>query len=146
MFLWGQLMRLNEACWNIMAREEFNPYRSALWSDETEESAILVEVDRTALTEIRLQKGPPVTKSEDSISFPRETLEARNTLADLGLTGTDGWSRSTAESYRLWILVKVAAREEAYGLSLPKQLGESSGGALKFCKTGRFCRCSEEGI
>src|SRR5207249_10215877 len=65
--LWGQLMRLERSLLDIMTREEFSPYRSALWSDETKESAILVETGRTALPEVRLQKGPPVTKSEDSI-------------------------------------------------------------------------------
>jgi len=43
-------------------------------------------------------------------------------------------------------LVKVAAREEAYGLSLPKQLGESFGGALKFCKTGRSVDARKKGF
>jgi len=123
--LWGQLMRLERSLLDIMAREEFNPYRSALWSDETEESAILVEVDRTALTEIRLQKGPPVTKSEDSISFLEKHLKARNTARGPWIDG-DRWM---VEKHRgilsIRDLVKVAAREEAYGLSLPKQLGES---------------------
>src|SRR6266581_2089006 len=55
--LWGQLMKLERSLLDIMAREEFNPYRSALWSDETKGSAILVEAGRTVLPEVRLQRG-----------------------------------------------------------------------------------------
>jgi tRNA nucleotidyltransferase (CCA-adding enzyme) len=123
--LWGQLMRLERSLLDIMTREEFSPYRSALWSDETKESAILVETGRTALPEVRLQKGPPVTKSEDSISFLEKHLKARNTARGPWIEG-DRWmveKRSGIRSIR--DLVKAAAREEAYGLSVPKQLGES---------------------
>jgi tRNA nucleotidyltransferase (CCA-adding enzyme) len=123
--LWGQLMRLERSLLDIMVREEFNPYRSALWSDETKESAILVEVDRTALTEIRLQKGPPVTKSEDSMSFLEKHLKSRNTARGPWIDGDRWMVEKQRGILSIRDLVKVAAREGAYGLSVPKQLGES---------------------
>jgi tRNA nucleotidyltransferase (CCA-adding enzyme) len=123
--LWGQLMRLERSLLDIMVREEFDPYRSALWSDETKESAILVEVDRTALTEIRLQKGPPITKSEDSMSFLEKHLKARNTARGPWIDGDRWMVEKQRGILSIGDLVKVAAREEAYGLSVPKQLGES---------------------
>src|SRR5260370_10645150 len=123
--LWGQLMRLERSLLDIMVRGEFNPYRSALWSDETKESAILVEVDRTALAEIRLQKGPPVTKSEDSMSFLEKHLTTRNTARGPWIEGDRWMIEKERGILSIRDLVKAGAREEAYGLSLPKQLGES---------------------
>jgi tRNA nucleotidyltransferase (CCA-adding enzyme) len=122
--LWGQLMRLERSLLDIMVREEFNPYRSTLWSDETKESAILVEVDRTTLAQIRLQKGPPVTKSEDSMSFLEKHLKARNTARGPWIEGDRWMVEKQRGILSIRDLVKAAAREEAYGLSVPKQLGE----------------------
>ncbi len=123
--LWGQLMKLERSLLDIMAREDFSPYRSALWSDEKVESAILVEADRTTLREVRLQKGPPVLKSEDSVSFLQKHLKARDTLRGPWIE-VDRWvverKRGTLS---IRDLVKTAVRGEAYGLSFPKQLGES---------------------
>jgi tRNA nucleotidyltransferase (CCA-adding enzyme) len=123
--LWGQLMKLEHSLVDIMTREDFSPYRSALWSDETKESAILVEAGRTTLPEVRLQKGPPVLKSEDSVSFLEKHLKAPDTARGPWIKA-DRWmveKRRVILSIRE--LVKAAAREEAYGLSIPKQLGES---------------------
>jgi tRNA nucleotidyltransferase (CCA-adding enzyme) len=123
--LWGQLLKLERSLLDIMVREEFSPYRSALWSDETKESAILVETGRTALPEVRLQKGPPVTKSEDSMSFLEKHLKARNTARGPWIDGDRWMVEKQRGVLSIRDLVKVAAREEAYGLSIPKQLGES---------------------
>jgi len=123
--LWGQLMRLERSLLDIMAREEFNPYRSVLWSDETKEIAILVEAGRTTLRRVRLQKGPPVSKSEDSASFLEKHLRVRGTVRGPWIEG-DRW---TVEKNRrissVKELVKTATREETFGLAIPKQLGES---------------------
>jgi tRNA nucleotidyltransferase (CCA-adding enzyme) len=123
--LWGQLMKLERSLLDILAREEFSPYRSAIWSDETKESAILVEAGRTALPEVRLQKGPPVTKSEDSKSFLEKHLKARNTARGPWIEGDRWMVEKERGILSIRDLVKAGAREEAYGLSLPKQLGES---------------------
>jgi tRNA nucleotidyltransferase (CCA-adding enzyme) len=123
--LWGQLMKLERSLLDILAREEFSPYRSALWSDETKESAILVEAGRTALPEVRLQKGPPVTKSEDSVSFLEKHLKARDTARGPWIEGDRWMVEKKRGILSIRDLVKAAAREEAYGLSIPKQLGES---------------------
>src|SRR6266705_22241 len=123
--LWGQLMKLDRRLLDTMAREDFNPYRSALWSDEKKESAILVEADRTTLPAVRLQKGPPVAKREDSLSFLEKHLRARDTARGPWIEG-DRWMvekkrgiLSTQE------FVKATARNDAHGLAMPKQLGGS---------------------
>ena len=123
--LWGQLMKLERSLLDIMAREDFNPYRSALWSDENKESAILVEADRTTLQEVRLQKGPPVSKGEDSLSFLEKHLSARDTLRGLWIEGDRWMVEKKRRISSIQELVKASLREEANGLSLPKQLGES---------------------
>jgi len=123
--LWGQLMKLERSLLDIMAREEFNPYRSALWSDETKGSAILFEAGLTKLPAVRLQKGPPVSKSEDSMSFLEKHLKARDTARGPWIEG-DRWMVERKRGIlSIRDLVKAGAREEAYGLSLPKQLGAS---------------------
>src|SRR6266571_2733062 len=123
--LWGQLMKLEQSLLDAIAREDFNPYRSALWSDEKKESAILVEADRTTLPAVRLQKGPPVAKREDSLSFLEKHLRARDTARGPWIEG-DRWMvekkrgiLSTQE------FVKATARNDAHGLAMPKQLGGS---------------------
>ena len=123
--LWGQLMKLERSLIDMIAREEFSLYRSALWSDETKESAILVEADRTVLPKVRLQKGPPVSKREDSMSFLEKHLRARDTVRGPWIEG-DRWIVERKRGIlSITDLVKGALREETYGLSIPKQLGES---------------------
>jgi len=123
--LWGQLMKLERILLDIMAREDFNPYRSALWSDEKEQSAILIEADRTTLPPVRLQKGPPVSKGEDSLSFVEKHLRARDTARGPWIEG-DRWMVEKERGISsIRELVKAAARGETYGLTLPKQLGGS---------------------
>lgn len=123
--LWGQLMKLERSLLDIMAREEFNPCRSALWSDETKESVILVEVGRTDLPTVRFQKGPPVSKGEDSLSFLEKHLNARDTIRGPWIEG-DRWvvERNRGVS-SIGQLVEAAAREQTYGLAIPKQMGMS---------------------
>jgi len=123
--LWGQLMKLERSLLDAMAREDFNPFRSAIWSDEKQESAILVEVDRPTLPAVRLQKGPPVSKGEDSLSFLEKHLRARDTARGPWIEG-DRWMVERKRGISsIQQLVKVAAREDAYGLSIRKQLGGS---------------------
>ncbi|HVH16610.1 MAG TPA: CCA tRNA nucleotidyltransferase [Candidatus Angelobacter sp.] len=123
--LWGQLMKLERSLLDMMAREEFGPYRSVLWSDETKESAIIVEADRTVLPEVRLRKGPPVSKSEDSTSFLEKHLRARDTVRGPWIEG-DRWIVERKRGIlSIRDLVKAALREEAYALSMPKQLDRS---------------------
>jgi tRNA nucleotidyltransferase (CCA-adding enzyme) len=123
--LWGQLIKLERSLVDMMAREEFDPYRSALWSDETRESAVLVEVDRIMLSEVRVQRGPPVSKSEDSLSFLEKHLKARDTVRGPRIEG-DRWIVERKRGIlSIMDLVRAGSREEAHGLAIPKQMAES---------------------
>jgi len=123
--LWGQLMKLERSLLDTMAREDFNPYRSALWSDEKKESAILVEADRITLAAVRLQKGPPVAKAEDNLSFIEKHLRARDTARGPWIEGDRWMVEKQRRITSIQELVTVAARDAAYGLAIPKQLGGS---------------------
>jgi len=123
--LWGQLMKLERSLLDMMTREEFSLYRSVLWSDETKESAILFEAGLTTLPAVRLQKGPPVSKSEDSMSFLEKHLKARDTARGPWIEADRWMIEKKCAILSIRDLVKAAAREDHYGLSLPKQLGES---------------------
>ena len=123
--LWGQLMKLERSLLDAMAREEFNPFRSVVWSDEKRESAILIEADRITLPAIRFQKGPPVYNAGDSSSFLDKHLRSRETSRGPWVEG-DRWM---VEKKRLVSsigeLIKAAVREDAYGIAMPKRLGSS---------------------
>src|SRR5207245_10662989 len=120
--LWGQVIKLRRSMLETMAREDFDPSRSAIWSDEKQESAILVEVDRTTLPSVRLQKGPPVSKGGDSLSFLKKHLRARDTARGPWIEG-DRWMVEKKRGISsIQHLVNVAAREDACGLSMPTQL------------------------
>ena len=123
--LWGQLMKLERTMLDVMAREEFDPFRSALWSDETRESTILVEIDRIMLPEVRVQRGPPVSKSADSMSFLEKHLRARDTVRGPRIEG-DRWIVERKRGIlSIRDLVMASSLEEAHVLAIPKQLGES---------------------
>jgi tRNA nucleotidyltransferase (CCA-adding enzyme) len=123
--LWGQLMKLERSLLDTMSREDFNPDRSALWSDEKKESVILVEADRTTLPAVRLQKGPPVSKGEDSLSFLEKHLSARDTARGPWVQGDRWLVEKNRRVSSIGELVKAATHDEAYGLTIPKQLGGS---------------------
>ncbi len=123
--LWGQLMKLERGLLDTMGREEFNPYRSALWSDEEKESAILVEADRTTLPALKLQKGPPVSNAADSSSFLEKHLRSRETARGAWVEGDRWVVEKKRRVSSIGELIKVAVRGDAYGIAMPKQLGGS---------------------
>jgi tRNA nucleotidyltransferase (CCA-adding enzyme) len=123
--LWGQLMRLERGLVELMVREEFRINRSRIWSDEKTESAVILEADQAILSSVRVQRGPPVSKREDSQSFVQRHLGARDTVRGPWISG-DRWIVEKKRSVTtIPSLVKSSLREESYGLTVPKQIGES---------------------
>ena len=120
--LWGQLMRLEKNLVELMKREDFQVYRSDVWSDERLESAILLETDCLILPQVKTQKGPPVSKKEDSQSFLERHLGASDTVTGPWVD-EDRWMvdkkrhLSTVQE-----VVKESLRDRSLGLSIPKQL------------------------
>ena len=123
--LWGQLMKLERSMVDMMVREEFRIYRSTIWSDEKTESAILLEADQVIIPSVKIQKGPPVSKKEDSQSFLQRHLGARDTARGPWIE-SDRWIvEKKRQTSTIMEFVKASVREESYGLTIPKQIGES---------------------
>jgi tRNA nucleotidyltransferase (CCA-adding enzyme) len=123
--LWGQLMRLEKSLVEMMVREEFQVYRSRIWSDEEIQSAILLETDRAVLSYSRVHRGPPVAKKEDSQSFLEHHAGSRDTVRGPWIDA-DRWMVEKKRSVvTVPALVIASLREESYGLTIPRQVGES---------------------
>jgi tRNA nucleotidyltransferase (CCA-adding enzyme) len=123
--LWGQLQKLERSLVNVIKRGDFQVFRVGTWSDEKMDSTILLEVDRTRLSRVKLQLGPPVSKKEDSESFLDRHLGARDTTRGPWIE-RDRW---VVEKHRREIsisdLIGASLRDRAHGLAIPKQIGES---------------------
>ena len=135
--LWGQLMKLERSFVDMMAREDFSPRRSEVWTDEKRESVILVDTDEATLPPVKTHLGPPVWKEADSRSFLDRHVSARETVRGPRVEG-DRWlvekKRQVANARDL---LHRSIRDKAFGLAMPKQLEEA------FPRTARVLRGRE---
>jgi tRNA nucleotidyltransferase (CCA-adding enzyme) len=123
--LWGQLLRIEKSLVDLMARQDFHPIRSAVWSDEDRSSAILVEMDSSTLGKVRLRQGPPVSKHEDSQSFLNRHLFSKDTVRGPWLE-EDRWIVDKKREFlSVEKMINVALRDPKLGLSIPQQMGTS---------------------
>ncbi len=134
--LWGQLMRLERGLVEVMAREEFRVYRSKIWSDEKTQSAFLLETDPTVLSNNRLQRGPPVDKREDSLSFLQKHLGSPDTVRGPWIEADRWMVEKKRRISTIPSLVKESLRDGSYGLTVPRQIGESFSKSVKVLQGG----------
>jgi tRNA nucleotidyltransferase (CCA-adding enzyme) len=96
-----------------------------VWSDETQSSAIFVELNSLTLPEVQLRKGPPVSKMDDSQGFLDRHLDARDTVRGPWIE-TDRWlvdkKRRILTVERL---LMEAIKDQRLGLTVPDQLNTS---------------------
>jgi len=118
-------MKLERSMVEMMIREDFHIHRSTIWSDEKTESAILLETNQVIIPSVKTQKGPPVSKKEDSQSFLRRHLGARDTARGPWIESDRWMVEKKRRISAIAELVKASLRDEAYGLTIPKQIGES---------------------
>ena len=123
--LWGQLLRLEGSLVDLMVREEFLVDRSKIWSDEKHESAILLEVRQSNLAPVRVQRGPPVFKTEDSGGFLAKHLGAPDTFRGPWIEGDRWMIEKKRRISSIEMLVKTFLRQQAHGIAVPKQIGET---------------------
>ncbi len=123
--LWGQLMKLERSFVDMMAREDFRPRRSGVWTDEKRESAILVETEEGTLPPVRTHLGPPVWKEADSRSFLDRHISARDTIRGPRVEGDRWLVEKKRQITNAEDLLKQSIRDKTFGLALPKQLEES---------------------
>ncbi len=132
--LWGQLMKLERSFVDMMAREDFHPRRSEVWTDEKTESAILVETDEATLPPVKTHHGPPVWKEADSQSFLDRHTSLRDTVRGPRVEGDRWLVEKKRQVVSAGDLLKRSIWDKTYGLSLPKQLEEA------FPRTARVLR------
>ena len=123
--LWGQLLKLESSMVDMLVREEFQIDRSRIWSDEKHESAILLEVRNSKLSPVRVQRGPPVFKTEDSGGFLTKHLGAPDTFRGPWIEGDRWMIEKKRRISSIEKLVKTSLRQQAHGVAVPKQIGET---------------------
>lgn len=121
--LWGQLMKLQRSLVEMLNREDFEIYRSKIWSDKNTQSAILLEADRTILPDVKLQGGPPVAKKEDSLSFLQRHLFSADTTHGPWIEGDRWIVEKRRRASTIPATVKDSLQEASYGFTLPQQIG-----------------------
>ena len=130
--LWGQLLKIERSLVEMLTREGFEILRSKIWSDEQRQSSVLLELDRTTLPSVKLQKGPPVSKRDDSSSFLRRHLRAHDTSRGPWIEGERWVVEKKRRASTIKVILKSSTVDESYGLAIPKQIGR------QFSKTVRL--------
>jgi len=125
--LWGQLLKMEKSLTELMIRQDLHPVRSTVWSDETQSSAVIVELSSSTLPGVRMRQGPPVSKSDDSQGFLDRHLNAKDTIRGPWVE-TDRW---VVDKKRVILtieqLVSTALKDPKLGLVVPEQLNHSFG-------------------
>ena len=57
--LWGELRKTQKALERLLRNNDFNVIRSDVWTDETENSAVLICLESKTIAKIRTREGPP---------------------------------------------------------------------------------------
>jgi tRNA nucleotidyltransferase (CCA-adding enzyme) len=123
--LWGQLLKIEGSITELMTRQDFHPVRSMVWSDETQSSAVFVELESLTLPEVQLRKGPPVSKMDDSQGFLDRHLDARDTVRGPWIE-TDRWMVDKKRTIlTIEQLMMGALKDSRLGLTIPEQLNNS---------------------
>jgi tRNA nucleotidyltransferase (CCA-adding enzyme) len=79
--LWSQLFRTERALRNLLKQEGFNVTRSASWSNETNLSIILFELESLKLPAVRKHVGPQVARSQASQLFVRKHVGEHRSIS-----------------------------------------------------------------
>jgi tRNA nucleotidyltransferase (CCA-adding enzyme) len=123
--LWGQLLKIENSITELMTRQDFHPFRSMVWSNEAQSSAIFVELDNLTLPEVQLRKGPPVSKMDDSQGFINRHLNARDTVRGPWIEA-DRWAVDKKRTIlNVEQLLIGALKDPRLGLTIPEQLNNS---------------------
>ncbi len=123
--LWGQLFSLERALVGVAARNDFRVLRSQAWSDEKHTAAIILEVESTSLSPVRLHVGPPVSRRKESDEFLTRHLGAKDTVRGPWVRENRWVVQKKRGATSLQTLLKSALRDPRHGLTIPKQLEES---------------------
>jgi tRNA nucleotidyltransferase (CCA-adding enzyme) len=79
--LWSQLYRTQRAIAQLLHNNDFEPIRTAAWSDERELNILLFELSTDTLPTSRRHLGPPTSKINESLAFLRKHSKRHGTVA-----------------------------------------------------------------
>jgi tRNA nucleotidyltransferase (CCA-adding enzyme) len=136
--LWGQLLKMQRSLTELMKRQDFNPVRSSIWSDEEGASAILVEVKSSTLRGVQLRQGPPVSKSDDSQGFLDRHVNARDTVRGPWVEADRWVVEKKRRILTLKQLVSAALEDRKLGLAIPEQLNRSFRQNVRVLENGKI--------
>ena len=129
--LWGQLLKIEKGLTELMTRQDFDPLRSAAWSDEQQTSAIFIELARSTLQPTHIRQGPPVSKNEDSQRFLERHFNAKDTVRGPWVENERWVVEKRRDIHNMPQLVATALKDRKLGLSIPDQLRPASGRNVK---------------
>jgi tRNA nucleotidyltransferase (CCA-adding enzyme) len=78
--LWGQIYKTKRALRNLLENYEFKVLRDTAWSDESENSILLFEVENSRLNKAKKHVGPPITSVEEE-KFLRKYISSKNVIS-----------------------------------------------------------------
>jgi tRNA nucleotidyltransferase (CCA-adding enzyme) len=79
--LWSQLYRTERSMRNLLKQEGFNVTRSASWTNEQDQSVILLELESLTLPPMRKHLGPQIVRPQASQSFLHKHLREGRTIS-----------------------------------------------------------------
>jgi tRNA nucleotidyltransferase (CCA-adding enzyme) len=123
--LWGQLRKLERSLVDLMERNDFRLGRSETWSDEKNESIILVEVENFDLPPVVRREGPPVSNSAGSDAFLERHFLAKDTVNGPWI-GHNRWLVDKKRRINnIRDLIKEAVHDSSNTLVIPLELESS---------------------
>lgn len=89
--LWGQLYRTQRALGKLLALNDFNVIRQAVWSDEKTLSVFVFELEQRFLSNVKKHLGPPLERLKECDNFLAKYANADNVVSGPYLEG-DRWT------------------------------------------------------
>lgn len=79
--LWGQLYKSQRSLTRLLQLNDFNPLRTAAWSNEKDLNMFVFELESRFLPSVKKHLGPPLEKERDCRNFLAKHINSQNTVA-----------------------------------------------------------------
>ena len=122
--LWGQLMKLEKSLVETIQREDFRVNRSTIWSNEKNQSAILLEADPFELSTSKIHRGPPISKRDDSQAFLQRHTRVRDTSRGPWIERDRWLVEKKRRITTISSVITTSFKDSTHGLSVPSELGK----------------------
>ena len=122
--LWGQLHKALRAISDFVRKEGFPLLRSAVWSDESSEHIMILELGSEEIPPAVRISGPPVGMAESSERFLEAHLGVGSTLSGPWIEGKRWWVESRREHADICSLMNSALRDGGRSLGIPEKVSD----------------------